>query len=162
MKTKNEHRHIIDIFFIISLLFGFVFCAILVIALGASIYNRVVASSSQTFDKRIAYAYIVQKVRQCDESGTISVGEIDDIPALTITTAVSGTSYTTYMYVYNGYLMEVYASSDIDISPQSGQRIVQMDNMNIKISSSSLIQIVLTDTKGQSTEVLISPLTQGG
>ncbi|MBQ1458582.1 DUF4860 domain-containing protein [Butyrivibrio fibrisolvens] len=162
MNPDNDKRHIIDIFFIISLLFGFVFCAVLIIALGASIYERGVSSSNSNFGKRTASTYIVQKVRQSDDNGAISVGDIGDIPALTITRTIGGSSYTTYMYVYNGYLMEVFARTDIDISPQSGQRIIKMNAMDIKISSSNLITVEITDMEGQLTEVLISPLSQGG
>ena len=161
MNPDTDRRHLIDVFFIISLLFGFVFCAVLIIALGASIYQRGVISSNQNFDKRTASTYIVQKLRQCDEYGAISVGEIGDIPALTITSTVNGTSHTIYMYLYNGYLMEVFARTDTSISPQSGQRIIQLENMDIKISSSGLISVSITDTKGQLTEVLISPQSKG-
>jgi hypothetical protein len=66
------------------------------------------------------------------------------------------------MYAYNGYLMEVFARTGIDISPQSGQRIIKMNAMDIKISSSNLITVEITDMEGQLTEVLISPLSQGG
>lgn len=162
MNTGNDRRHLIDVFFIISLLFGFVFCAVLIIALGASIYQRGVDSNNSNFDKRTASTYIVQKLRQCDEYGAISAGEIGDIPALTITKSVDGTSYTIYMYVYNGYLMEVFARTDTKISPQSGQRIIQMESMDIKISSSNLISVSVTDAEGQQTEVLISPQSTGG
>jgi hypothetical protein len=161
MNPDNDRRHLIDVFFIISLLFGFVFCAVLIIALGASIYQRGVDSSTSNFDKRTASTYIVQKLRQCDEYGAISTGEIDDIPALTITKTVNGTSYTIYMYVYNGYLMEVFARTDTDISPQSGQRIIKMQSMDVKISSSNLISVLVTDVEGQQIEVLVSPQSTG-
>jgi len=161
MNPDNDRRHLIDVFFIISLLFGFVFCAVLIIALGASIYQRGVISSNDNFDQRTAATYIVQKVRQNDEYGAISVGSIDDIQALTITTTVNDTSYTTYIYVYNGYLMEVFARTDTSLSPQSGQRITKMNNMEMKISSSNLITIMVTDAEGKTTKVMISPHSMG-
>ena len=37
-----------------------------------------------------------------------------------------------------------------------------MNAMDIKISSSNLITVEITDMEGQLTEVLISPLSQGG
>ena len=162
MNPDIDRRHLIDVFFIISLLFGFVFCAVLIIALGASIYQRGVDSSTSNFDKRTASTYIVQKIRQCDEYGAISVGEIGNLPALTITKDIDGTSYTIYMYVYNGYLMEVFARTDTAISPQSGQRIIEMESMDVKISSSNLISVSVSDVEGHQIEVLISPQSSGG
>jgi hypothetical protein len=92
MDNTGNHRHIIDTLFLLSLLFAFVFCSVLIIALGASIYRRCVDRASNNFDVRTASAYIMQKVRQTDELDSISTGTMGSSDSLILRKTINGQS----------------------------------------------------------------------
>lgn len=162
MQTLTKKRHIIDTLFILTLLFSFAFAAILIIALGASIYQRGVTASQENYEDRTAYSYLLQKVRQGDESGAVSVGKMGDSSALLITQDINGSSYTTYLYVYNNSLMELLTNTDATLSPESGQRILDMKRIEVASVSNSLYKVILTDMDGDRTDVFFTQYAEKG
>jgi hypothetical protein len=66
-----KNKHIIDSVFVICLMLLFVLSALSVIAIGAAIYKKNIASMSANNSHRIASSYITEKVRQADETGQI-------------------------------------------------------------------------------------------
>ncbi|WP_026511530.1 DUF4860 domain-containing protein [Butyrivibrio sp. LC3010] len=148
MKKKFESRHTIDMLFVIALLFLFAMGALMLIALGSSIYKRGVDTLSKNYDRRTAYAYITEKLRQCDRAGNISSSTFNKSGALRIDTTIDSENYVTYLYEYEGALMELFARADAgDLPPESGQKIMDIDDMVLtpKGENILLITIILTD-----------------
>ena len=52
MNNRSENRHTIDFLFVIALLFLFAFMAIMLIALGASVYQRNVSLMEKNYETR--------------------------------------------------------------------------------------------------------------
>ena len=82
MNNRNENRHTIDFLFVIALLFLFAFMAIMLIALGASVYQRNVSLMEKNYETRTSYAYVTEKIRQADATGNLQIGTINQLPAL--------------------------------------------------------------------------------
>lgn len=139
-----KNKHIIDNVFVICLMLLFVLSALSVIAIGATIYKKNVSSMSTNDSHRIASSYITEKVRQADENGNISVKEIFGENALVLTKEVGGTLYNTYIYDYDGYLMELFARDDLgQFYPQSGQKILEIDSFDIESVSENLMSVTV-------------------
>ncbi len=124
MIQEQKKGHTIDTVFVICLLLLFVLSSLSVIAIGASIYKKNVAAMADNSSHRIACAYITEKVRQSDNEGNVYVKEIFGENALVLSKDIDGVTYNTYIYDYDGNLMELFARADLDnFYPQSGQKI---------------------------------------
>ena len=149
MDNSNfKTKHIIDSVFVICLMLMFLLSALSVIAIGATIYKKNVSSMSSNNSHRVASSYITEKVRQADDNGQVYVKEIFGENALVLTTEVGGSLYNTYIYDYEGNLMELFARDDLkNFYPQSGQKILEISSFDIEDVSDSLmiVTIVLKD-----------------
>ena len=148
MNLKSKNRHIVDVAFILCLMLLFVLCALSVISLGAGIYKKNIESMKNNYDHRTVCAYITEKVRQSDTNGAIFVQDLFGQNALVLQEKINGTLYNTYIYDYDGYLMELYARADLNtFYPQSGQKLLEVNSFDISQESDSLFlaNIVLSD-----------------
>ncbi|SFB76070.1 DUF4860 domain-containing protein [Butyrivibrio sp. YAB3001] len=149
MNPNADKRHVIDTVFVICLLLLFLLSALTVIAIGASIYKKNVAQTSENYSQRVSIAYITEKVRQSDINGAIYVEELFGKNVLVMQQTVDDELYNTYIYDYNGYLMELFARADLNnFYPQSGQKILKIHSFDISQISESLLSAVVTSDNG--------------
>ena len=150
-------RHIVDIAFVVALVFLFAFSAVTLIALGASIYRRNVNLMSQNYDSRTSFAYISEKIRQADINGNIEAASFGSIPSLRLKSEVNGETYYTYLYSYNGYLTELMMNENATgIIPAAGQKIVEITDFTIEQPFNTLYKITITRTDGEELEMYIT------
>ena len=136
--------------FVIALLFLFAMGALMLIALGSSIYKRSVTTLSENYDRRTAYAYITEKLRQYDAEGNISTDIFNKSGALRIDTTIGAVDYVTYLYEYDGALMELFSRADVgNLLPESGQRIMDISNLVIERKGDNILVVTITLTNGE-------------
>lgn len=158
----SKKSHVIDAVFILCLMFLFVLSALAVITIGANIYKKNVSAMSDNYSRRIACAYVTEKVRQADDQGRIYVEDIFDQHALVLQDEIDGALYNTYIYSYDGYLMELYARADLkDIYPQSGQKILEITSFNVDYVSDSLLSVNLILKDGEDESMFIARKSEG-
>lgn len=157
MDPKLKKNHMIDSVFVLSLMLLFLISALSVIAIGAGIYQKNVTGMSENYSHRIASAYVTEKVRQHDSEGNIYVKELFDQNALVMQEEKNGSLYDTYIYEYDGSLMELYARDDLDnFYPQSGQKILDISSFDVKEDTPGLITVVITLEDGEDELVYIA------
>ncbi|WP_026526990.1 DUF4860 domain-containing protein [Butyrivibrio sp. VCD2006] len=145
MKKQMDNRHTVDMLFVIALLFLFAMGALMLIALGSSIYKRSVSTLSDNYDRRTAYAYITEKLRQYDAEGNINTDIFNKSGALRIDTTIGAVDYVTYLYQYEGSLMELFSRADVEnLLPESGQRIMDINDLVITSKGDGLLLITIT------------------
>lgn len=161
MEQKNKNRHMIDSVFVISLMLLFVICALSVIAIGAGVYRKNVSLMEANNSRRIASAYITEKVRQGDENGAVFCRELFGQKALVIQQTVRDELYDTYIYEFDGKLMELYARDDLDMFyPQSGQKILDISGLQIEEVSDDLFNVTITLSDGTTDDLFIARRSQ--
>ena len=145
MDNSNfKTKHIIDSVFVICLMLLFVLSALSVIAIGATIYKKNVSNMGSNNSHRVASSYITEKVRQADNNGQVYVKEIFGENALVLTSEVGGSLYNTYIYDYDGNLMELFARDDLtQFYPQSGQKILEISSFDIEAVSDNLMNVTI-------------------
>ncbi|MBP3817056.1 MAG: DUF4860 domain-containing protein [Butyrivibrio sp.] len=154
--VKNKH-HIVDVAFILCLMLLFILSALSVISLGAGIYKKNVETMGSNYDHRTACAYITEKVRQSDNNGAIFVTTLFGQNTLVLQEEVNGTLYNTYIYDYNGYLMELYARADLtSFYPQSGQKILEINSFDVSYASEALLSVNIVLADGENEAVYIA------
>ncbi len=149
MEPMQNRNHTIDTVFVICLMLLFVLSALAVIAIGASIYKKNVGEMSENSSHRVGVAYITEKVRQADQNGMVQVEEIFGENALVLSEELSDTIYNTYIYDYDGQLMELFARSDLGtFYPQSGQKIMEIGSFDIEEVTEDLFKATVVFDNG--------------
>lgn len=140
----------VDMLFVISLLFLFALGAITLIALGASVYKRGVATMQKNYDDRTAYSYITEKLRQYDFEGSFDSAVFNKEGAISIYSTQDGVDYVTYIYEYESNLMELTARADAgELLPESGQAIAPIQDLYIETVKNGMLAITITLEDGQ-------------
>lgn len=159
----EKKRHIIDTLFAIILLFLFAFCVLTLISLGASVYRRNVNTMTENFTDRISFAYITEKMRQGDINGGISVGNLENVPAITLEEEINGISYTTYLYKCDGYLCELLKKTEATgISPSSGQKIIEITDFSFNRLNDNIYRITITEAGEDTITFYVASRSQKG
>ncbi len=157
MELRSKSHHIIDAVFILCLMFLFVLSALSLITLGAGIYKKNVSAMAHNYNQRTACAYITEKVRQSDNNGAIHVENIFSQNTLVLQENIDGVTYNTYIYDYDGYLMELYARADLKtFYPQSGQKILEINSFDIEEISDSLLFVDMVVDGGERESMYIA------
>ncbi|WP_024866978.1 DUF4860 domain-containing protein [Butyrivibrio sp. FCS014] len=163
MNTRSQNKHIIDAVFVICLALLFVLSALSVIAIGADIYKKNVSAMESNNDRRIATAYVTEKVRQADVNGAVYAREIFDHNALILQEEINGQLYDTYIYEYEGALMELFARDDLEVFyPQSGQKIMNILSFDIEEITEHVLSVDITLMDGSTDHLYITKRSEEG
>ena len=150
-KSGDPNRHIVDVLFVLALFGVFAACALMLVTIGAGVYKKTVANMNDNFSERTAYSYVTEKIRQNDSAGVISIDEISGVPALTFTRQSGEEEFCTYLYLYDGYLKELFVRKDsfsgTDIL-SAGQNIMPLTSFTIEETADGLIKLILDTGSG--------------
>jgi hypothetical protein len=156
MKTRQQYSHVIDAVFPIAVFFVFAASALTVLVLAAHIYTTTTTASDSHFTSRTAFAYIMEKVRQNDKDGGISIQNIQGTDCLALEHTTNDIHMTTYIYAYGDNLMELRVRDDIDFSLSDGSCITSVQDFEIQQLDSQLFAFTITTTDGQAFSMTFS------
>ena len=151
MKIGQLKKHNIDIMFLMVLFLIFTFSAVSVLLMAVNSYRSVVYANEANANARIATSYIREQVRQHDEAGEVSLSKLDGVDCIKMS---EGDGVSLYIYEYNGFLMELEAKDTAGATPDFGSKILQINSLDLT-EDNGIINAVITDTKGESLDVLI-------
>lgn len=163
MTPRGEHRHTVDVVFVVALFCAFAASALAVIIIGIDVYKGTVINLNDHFTSRTATTYVTQKIRQNNSNGRVTVGQVGTQPAVVIAGDGEGAGTTTYLYSSQGELMELFVKDGTAVSPGQGQKITEITKFEPKQVSASLLCLKMTDTTGQTREtyVHVCPASSG-
>ena len=156
VRLNRNNSRAIDTFFILALLALFAITSFFVIIIGARQYHSIADRMTQNYETRTASSYLIEKFNQTDVAGSVSITEIEGIPAIALAQNVNNQMYTTYIYAYDGYLRETTVSEGSTITLAYGQKIIEAATLEIKACSNYLYCFTLTDTYGNTSPIYIS------
>ena len=130
MNRNPARKHSTDILFVLVLFLVFTSSALAVILLGARVYQSTSSRMESNYNVRTALAYVSEKIRQNDESGAVSLCELDGIPALTLSQRMEDTSYITYLYFQDGALKELLTEASREVSAEQGTAIISLKSFS--------------------------------
>lgn len=150
-RTGDNNRHVVDVLFVLALFGVFAASALLLVTIGASVYKQTVSNMEQSFSDRTSYSYLVEKIHQNDIYDAIEIGELEGSPALVLTQRLDEEEYCTYLYLYEGYLMELFTRKNsfagTDLRP-AGQNIMPLSGFTLEAPASGLIKITIDTGNG--------------
>lgn len=155
MHNKQEPHHLIDLLFPVALLFVFALSAIVVILLATGIYRDTAEHSSRSYTAQTALAYLTEKVHQNDSDGRIDLTDFDGCEALRIQQTYEELSYTTYIYVYEGALRELFLKDGTEASASDGQTILSVRELHFSDLGDGLLSFSCKDLDGREAMALV-------
>lgn len=122
----------------------FLFLATSVVLLSTSVYRSVESASAEHATDRVALSYLMSQLRANDGVGRIQVGSFGEGDALIL----SDGEYATTLYCYEGYLMELYAREDVELSPESGYPIAPVQALAVE-AEGKLLRLTVVKPTGE-------------
>ncbi len=159
MFKKQEGNHIVDVLFVLFLFGVFTLSALILVTLGANVYQNTVSHMSQNFDSRTASSYLTEKIRQNDLYDSIAIEPLEGVEALVFTQSFNGTEYGTYIYLYDGSLRELFMrkGSSIGTNPlAAGATILPLADFQAQFVEDRLLCLKLTTVYGQEKTIYAS------
>ncbi len=138
--NQKQDQHIVDVLFVIGLFCIFALSSIFLISVGANIYRKTVTHMNENFNTRTSLSYVVEKIRQADTEGVVSVGTFEGNPAVILSSEVNGTAYHTYIYEYQGMLKELMERNDTTLPASAGQDILAMEQFELTAVHDHLVR----------------------
>ncbi len=154
MKRKT---HISDVFPVMLLLI-FTLSILSFVIFSAKLYKAVVRQSEDTVDTDIAARYMIEKIRSHDELGNIEISDFNGHTAVKMRKIVKNEPHVTYIYVYDGFLRELYAEEEdiAEYGEDSGTEILELKDMNIESLSDDLLEFKFTDQNDHESEIVVA------
>ena len=133
MKREKIQHHMDGL--LLLLLFGvFSVCILAVLLTGADAYRRLTGRDQAAFDRRTTLQYIATRVRQGDMEGAVTVEPFGEGDAL----VMAKDGYVTRVYWHDGWLMEMYAGEDVQLAPEDGEKIMELDGLAMSMDGGLL------------------------
>ena len=135
------------------LLFGvFAVCVLAVLLTGADAYRRLTQRDQLAYDRRTCVQYVATRVRQADSQGGVTVERSGDTDLLVLG---AGEEYVTYVYCYEGWLMELYTWSGEPMVPSDGWQLIEMEDMKLSMED-GLLTVDITSPQGEEDHLLLT------
>ncbi|MBR2258449.1 MAG: DUF4860 domain-containing protein [Blautia sp.] len=134
-----------------SLLLFFIFVLFLlpVLILSAETYRASVRGQEQNTNLYTAANYITAKFRQHDTGKEdIFVSELMGYPALCFSDTIEGDSYTTYLYLMDKELKELFTVPGSAVPPSVGTVIADLADFSFSEAENGVFWFSLTDLDG--------------
>ena len=150
MKFRRSDKHAIDLIFPLAVLFVFAASSLLVLILSTHIYTGQIDHAKSNYQSYTTLAYITEKVRQNDTTGSVSIQKINGTSCLALKGTSDEFSYTTYLYVSDGWLKELLIRDGTKASLSAGKNIIEAKKLVIKELKPQVYQITVTAEDGTS------------
>ncbi len=150
--------------FPILLFMIFTLSALGIVLASVQIYQRIIRYANEDFETETAVAYMTEKVRSHDRDGDIDTGVFCGHEAVILEDRVADTDYVTCIYTSDGYLRELFTEKDLldGCSEDSGNPILEMDDLSVENISGRLMYLRFTDVKGNVRDTYLSVQSGGG
>lgn len=159
MNSKQEKRHIVDVLFVLALFCVFAISALMLVSIGASVYQKTVNDMDYNYNSRTAFSYITEKIRQNDIADGVAIGTLQDRPSLILAQEIDGAIYETYLYEYDGYLTELFIRSGQDLGRdilKAGHPLIPLKKYELTEVKPSLYRFLLVTEDAQTMTLYIS------
>lgn len=123
---NKNHSRITDVLALLCLTV-FALCLLLVLLMGAELYQELVNRGEDTYTRRTALQYLTTRVRQAE---TLAVGNLEGCEVLLLGETVGGERYITYVYCYEGWLRELYTVPGAKLPLRAGTEILEAENLS--------------------------------
>lgn len=145
---KRSRSQSVQFLFTMLLFFALAICALFTILFGAQVYQHITDRMEQNFTGTTALSYVANKVRQGDETGTVSVVEMEGTSVLKINQTYGNQIYSTLIYYKDGQIKELFSQEDSGLTLNDGLDIMRSDGLTFKQIGKNLLQVETSGVNG--------------
>ena len=156
-KTRSGQSHTTDLLFTVGLFCLFAAAAFILVMIGIGAYQHTVEQMQDTYSTRTAVSYVAEKLRQHDESGGVSLGQVEDYPALVLLDDVDGTPYVTYIYSDGETLFELTVREGTAVTADLGEPILAVKDFTISDAGNGFYEFSASAADGSTVRYLTHP-----
>ncbi len=161
---KRERDFIVDVLFVLALFGVFTISALALVSIGAGVYQNTVNDMSRNYDSRTAIAYLSEKVRKSDSllsdgSPAVTLGTLEEQPALILREELNDVRYCAYLYLHNGFLKELFVREDSYLGNHmldAGQDIIELQSLKYEQISDNLLSVTMTIDEKETRQLYLS------
>lgn len=157
----KQETHSVGMLTVLLVCLSFAGCLLLVLAYGASSYQRTADSAALSYGERTGLSYVTAKVRAADAAGQVYAGRFGEEDALYFIEEYGGARYQTVLYAYDGWLCEMFSAEGLQFDPASGERILEAERFVVS-QEEQLLSIQLVDSSGVGGQAQICLRSGGG
>ena len=113
----------------------FAISAVFVLLGGVRIYKTMLERDRASFERRTVSQYLVTRMRQSDSLGGCYIGDFDSLEpqsagdTLFYREVIEGEEYLTRIYCHEGYLCELFSTTDPGFSKGDGEHLVAVSSL---------------------------------
>ncbi len=141
---NKQVQHTISGVFVFLLLGIFAVFGTVMVLLGAKVYRGITEVSGFHNQSRITSSYLRSMVRADDETGTLTIDDLNGTPIITMRNVYDEDVYITRIYVWDGMLREWFTEEEIEFEPENGEEICAAQAMEAELDRNMLRVRVLT------------------
>ena len=161
---KQEHSFIVDVLFVLALFGVFAISALVLVTIGADVYQHTVQDMSANYETRTAVSYLTEKVHQnditsADGESNACITTLNGTPALMLSQEINEEVYSTYLYLYDGYLKELFMQQNNSLGGnalEAGVNIMELDSFQLQQMNANLLSIEMATKQGESYKIYVS------
>ena len=153
-KNDRTQTHTADLLFTVGLFCVFAAAAFILVMIGVGAYRNTVSDMQDTFSTRTAISYVAEKIRQHDASGGVSIGQVEDRPALVLSDHLGNGTYLTYIYSDGERLYELTVREDADVTVSMGDEIMPVEDFTITDAGGGFYEFSASDSGGRTVRYL--------
>ncbi len=154
MNSKSAHSF--DTVFVLLIFCLFAVSSLFLVLIGANVYREIVGKMDANNETRSSLSYVSNKVRSAD-SRNVSIETINGQEALVIQSIFNNTDYNTYIYLHDGYLMELFTKAENGFKAGDGDKITPISAFTMTKNESELsLEVSGSDNKKQSLKLCLS------
>ena len=128
---------------------------------GASVYRRVERRVEASGNRRVGLTNITAKIHGGDRARGVSAAELEGVPAVRLTEEIDGFVYETWLYVYDGWLRELFCEPDSGLLPEDGESITEAQSLAVT-EWDGLLTLTYVDGAGMEETALVFVRSGGG
>lgn len=157
----NQEKHfIVDILFVLALFGVFAVSSLVLVTIGADVYQHTIRDMNTNYETRAAASYLTEKFRQ--NISPVEITTLSEEPVLKLSQEIDGEVYFTYLYLYDGCLMELFVRENASLGGnalEAGEKIMDLSEFSFSPAGLNLLDIRLTTPSGEKHQLyLATPL----
>ena len=138
--TKANRGQKIDTVFVLFIFSIFAVSILIVLMLGASIYQNIAEISEEGADDRLALSYIWTKTKKANNAGVVYVEDFYGSNALIIDEIIGDRHFQTIIFHEDGWLLELFSEKDFGLGRSDGSRVLRVDDLGFEAVEYGLIK----------------------
>ena len=153
---------LLDTVFVLILLCVLTGVSLSLVSLGAELYQGISADMDQSYQLNTSLTYVANKVRQADVAGMVFVEEFiayPDIVALHLVEEYEDERFVTWIYCYEGQLMELFGQEEGEFVPEDGTPLVELSNFTFEQMPGS-VKLLATTSDSVTAELQLTLRSQ--